>query len=86
MKSYVFRVELERDEDLGVWSAIIPLLPGCAVDEDTAEAALEALQEAAEMFVEFMLERGDSIPIEPISSGTDEPIVAVNVGVGRLVS
>ena len=29
LKSYIFRVEIEQEED-GRWSAEIPLLPGCA--------------------------------------------------------
>jgi len=29
LKSYIFRAEIEQEED-GRWSAEIPLLPGCA--------------------------------------------------------
>jgi predicted RNase H-like HicB family nuclease len=85
MKSYVFRVELEHDPELDVWSARIPALPGCALDDESPEAALEALQEAAEVFVELMLERGEGVPIESVTSGTGEVILAVNVGVRSLV-
>jgi predicted RNase H-like HicB family nuclease len=86
MKSYVFRVELEYDEELDVWSAQIPALPGCALDEESPEAALDAIQEAAEVFVELMLERGQDIPIESVASGTSQAVVAVNAGVQSLVS
>ena len=80
MKSYVFRVELEHDNELDVWSARVPALPGCALDEETPETALEAIQEAAEVFVELMLQRGEDIPIESVTSGGDQAVVAVNVG------
>jgi predicted RNase H-like HicB family nuclease len=55
------------------------------LDDESPEAALEALQEAAEVFVELMLERGEGVPIESVTSGTGEVILAVNVGVRSLV-
>jgi predicted RNase H-like HicB family nuclease len=82
----VFRVELEKDDEVDAWSAVIPALSGCAVDEETPGAALEALQEAAEIFVEFLLERGEGVPIDPVTSVADYPVIAVNVGVHSLAS
>jgi predicted RNase H-like HicB family nuclease len=86
MKSYFFRVEIDHDPELDVWSARIPVLPGCALDEESPEAALEAIQDAAEMFVELMLGRGEEIPIESIPSGTSQAVVAVNAGLESLVT
>ena len=61
MKTYVFNVEMEQDED-GRWGAGIPALPGCATWGCTAEEALEALQEAAQAYLEDMVEAGDFSP------------------------
>jgi predicted RNase H-like HicB family nuclease len=57
MKTYIFPVDIEEEED-GRWSADIPALPGCAVGCYPREHVLESLQEAAQM----MLEYGDPLP------------------------
>ena len=61
MKTYVFRVEVEQDED-GRWGAEIPILPGCAAWGYTREEALEALQEGAQAYLEVMMEHNDPLP------------------------
>ncbi len=61
MKTYVFNVEVEQDED-GRWGAGIPALPGCATWGYTAEEALEALQGATQAYLEDMVEAGDLGP------------------------
>ena len=58
LTTYVFSVEIEQDED-GRWGAGISALPGCATWGYTAEEALEALQEAAQAYLEDMAEAGD---------------------------
>jgi antitoxin HicB len=63
MKTYVFRVEVEQEED-GRWSAEIPVLPGCAAWGYTREEALEALQEGAQAYLEVMMEHNDPLPKE----------------------
>ena len=76
MKSYVFRVELEEED--GVWSAVVPALPGCAVDGGSIEESLEAIREAAQAYVEILLEDGKPIPADDISaSAIDGAAVAV---------
>lgn len=63
MKTYVFAVEVEQEED-GRWSADIPSLPGCAAWGYTKEEALNALQEGAQAYLEVMMEHDDSLPEE----------------------
>ena len=75
MKTYVFKVEVEQDED-GRWGADIPVLPGCAAWGYTREEALEALQDTAQAFLEVMMEYNDPLPPEAeqeveILSGSD---------------
>ena len=78
MKSYVFPVALERDED--VWRACVPQLEsrGGSTWAHTKEEALQNIQEVVQIMVEELLEDG-----EPLPQGVrvaDEPAVAVNVG------
>jgi predicted RNase H-like HicB family nuclease len=77
MKSYVFRVELEFDAQAGIWSAVVPALPGCAADAETEEEALEFVQDLAKAYVEVLLEDGKPVPLEAVSSGTEGAAVAV---------
>ena len=63
MKTYIFKAELEQDDD-GRWGAEIPALPGCATWGYTKEEALEALQEAAQGYLEVLAENNQSLPEE----------------------
>jgi predicted RNase H-like HicB family nuclease len=76
VKSYIFRVELEKDED-GRWSAVVPGLPGCAVDGETADEALEAIREAAQAYVEILVEDGRPVPLEEVASVVDGRAIAI---------
>lgn len=77
VKSYVFRVVLEPDED--VWRAYIPDLEsrGAATWGHTKEEALRNLHEVAQMVIESLLEDGEPLP--PSVTVTDQPVVAVTV-------
>ena len=77
MKTYVFNVEMEQDGD-GRWGAGIPALPGCATWGYTAEEALEALQEAAQAYLEDMVEAGDLSPDGRLRVG-DAPAITVTL-------
>ena len=77
MKSYIFRAELERDED-GRWGAEIPALPGCATWGYTKEEALEALRDAAQAYLEDMIEAGDEIPTKEVEV-IEAPVVTVTL-------
>ena len=80
MKTYIFKVEVEQEED-GRWSADIPTLPGCAAWGFTKEEALEALREGTQAYLEVMMEHNDPLPQEGeevrIISGSE--IVAVTL-------
>jgi len=77
MKSYVFRVVLEPDEDS--WRAYIPELEakGGATWGRTKEEALRNIHEVAQMVIESLLEDGETLP--PRVTEVDEPVVAVTV-------
>jgi antitoxin HicB len=80
MKSYVFKVELVQDEDDGGWSAIIPVLPGCAADGDTPEEAVEYVRELAQAYIEVLVEDGRPIPQEGRVAEVEGAAVAVLAG------
>ena len=77
MKSYVFRVVLEQDED--VWRAYVPELEarGAATWGTTSEEALRNIQEVTQVVVEELLADGEPLPKSITVS--EEPAIAVNV-------
>ena len=78
MKSYVFHAELEQEED-GRWSAWIAVLPGCATWGHSREEALEALKEAAQAYLEVLVEKGQYIPETETVQTVNAPLVAVTL-------
>ena len=87
MKTYNFRVALERDEDFdgnpAGWYAYCPALKqkGAATWGETQTEALKNIDSVLQMVVESMLEHGESLPEEPADQVqvTVEPRVAVTV-------
>jgi predicted RNase H-like HicB family nuclease len=77
MKTYVFRVVIEPDEDR--WSAHCPALLtyGAATWGNTQEEALKHIQEVVQMVIEELLEDGEPIPEDVQVS--QEPLVAVTL-------
>ena len=80
VKTYVFRVVVEQDEDR--WAAYCPSLvkQGASTWGDTQEEALKNIQEVLQMTVESMAQHGESVP----EDATDvqvyaEPRVAVTL-------
>ena len=65
MKSYVFRIVVEPDEDR--WHAYCPALEkyGAATWGYTREEALKNIQEVVQMVVEELAEDKEPIPEEP---------------------
>lgn len=78
MRTYIFRVEIELEED-GRWSAEVPTLPGCATWGYTKDEALRSIQEATRLYIESLLEHGDPIPADSPAEVMEEPAVAITV-------
>lgn len=79
MKTLVLKVALKEEDD-GRWSASIPALPGCSSWGYTRGEALDNIKNAAEIYIEDMIESGEDIPapsdkIEVL----DEPAVAISL-------
>ena len=78
MKTYIVRVEIEQEED-GRWSAEVPTLPGCATWGYTKDEALRSIQEATRLYIDSLLEHGDTIPADSPTEVMEEPAVAITV-------
>lgn len=79
MKTLVLRVTLKEEED-GRWSASIPALPGCSSWGYNKQEALDNIKDAAEIYIEDMIDAGEGIPIPSDKIEViDEPAVAVSL-------
>lgn len=61
MKTYIFKASVEQEED-GRWSSWIDALPGCAAWGYSQEEALGALKDAAEAYIEDIIEAEEDMP------------------------
>jgi predicted RNase H-like HicB family nuclease len=81
LKTYVFRVVVEPDEDR--WSAYCPVLEqyGAATWGYTKEEVLKHIQEVVEMIVEELIEEKELIPEEPPEVGlvSSQPRVSITL-------
>ncbi len=77
MKTYVFDISIEQDED-GRWSASCPSLPGCTTWGKTEEEAIRNIREAVEVYVEDLVASGESIP--PARQVLESPAISVLAG------
>ncbi len=68
-----FRVILEPNE-LGGYTVMVPLLPGCISEGDTREEALANIREAIELYIESL--QADDEPI-PTEEAVEEAVVEV---------
>lgn len=62
-------------EPEGGYSVRVPALPGCYSQGETVAEALQNVQEAIELYLEVLKQRGEPIPEET------EPIQAIQISV-----
>lgn len=55
-----YNVQL-RKEDEGGYTAIVPALPGCITYGETVDEAIEMVKEAVELYIDELIDRGESI-------------------------
>jgi len=79
MKSYLFKIVIEKDED--VYHAYCPALKGASTWGYTEEEAIENIQQVIQMIVESMIEHGELIPGTPIEQVQilPEPAIAITI-------
>ena len=79
MKTIILKVNLTKEED-GRWSAIIPTLPGCSSWGYSEQEALANMKDAAEIYIEDMIEAGEVFPTDSDTVEIiDQPAVAVSI-------
>ncbi len=76
MKTLVLKVSLKEEED-GRWSASIPALPGCSSWGYSPQEALENIKDAAEVYIEDMIDAGEGLPHSDEIEIIEEPAIAV---------
>ena len=90
MKTYLFKVVVEPDEDAEgnpAWHAYCPALEhvGGATSGRTREEALQNIKQVVQMVVEGLVEDGEPVPdhprdqVEVVEVSEDAPRVAVTV-------
>lgn len=77
MRSYVLDASIQQEAD-GRWSAWISALPGCSAWGYTKKEALEALKDAAELYIQDMIEEGEKLPKDGVQV-LESPVVAVTL-------
>ena len=77
MKTYSFRAEVQQEED-GRWSSWIDALPGCAAWGYTRNESLDALKDAAEIYVEDLLGADEDLPGKG-NEVIEAPVITVTV-------
>ncbi|ODS30386.1 MAG: hypothetical protein SCARUB_04507 [Candidatus Scalindua rubra] len=79
MKTFVLKVTLKEEDD-GRWSASIPALPGCSSWGYSKQEALDNVKDAANIYIEDMIDAGEEIPISSDKIEVmDEPVIAVSL-------
>jgi predicted RNase H-like HicB family nuclease len=79
MKTFVLKVALKEEND-GRWSASIPALPGCSSWGYSKQEALDNIRDAAEIYMEDMIDAGEELP-QPSNEIEllEEPAIAVSL-------
>ncbi len=63
-KIYDYTAVFEPDLESGGYVVTIPALPGCISQGETFEEAKAMIEDAASLFIEFMAEEKQEIPVE----------------------
>ena len=79
MKTFVLKVALKEEND-GRWSASISALPGCSSWGYSKQEALDNIRDAAEIYMEDMIDAGEELP-QPSNEIEllEEPAIAVSL-------
>jgi len=83
-KTYLFEVVIEPDnfpDGQEAWMTYCPALKGCTTWGYTYPETLKNIQEAIGVYIEDMIEQGESVPVDPAQGVFElaQPVVVVNV-------
>jgi len=79
MKTYDIEVELEQED--GIWTAVVPSLPGCNAWAYNKKDVLIAIQENTKAYIETLIEDGQPVTLKESESNTsiERPSVAITI-------
>jgi len=63
MKQLTYRVLLNKEPE-GGYTVNVPSLPGCITYGDNLDHAIEMAKEAIELYIESLVEHGETVPDE----------------------
>ncbi len=78
VKTYVFSIELKEEVD-GRWSTWAPNFPGLTTWGHTKEEALRNMHDAAEAYLDDLIEAGEPLPAAGKIEILESPAVAVTL-------
>ena len=58
---FTYNVQLRKEEE-GGYTAIVPTLPGCITYGETVDEAIAMVKEAVELYIDELIDRGESVP------------------------
>ncbi|MEO9029783.1 MAG: type II toxin-antitoxin system HicB family antitoxin [Ktedonobacteraceae bacterium] len=64
MNEHTYTIILEPDPDEGGYTVTVPSLPGCVTQGETIEEAIAMARDAIRLFIETLVESGESVPEE----------------------
>jgi predicted RNase H-like HicB family nuclease len=64
MNEYTYTIILEPDLVEGGYTVSVPSLPGCVTQGETVEEATAMAKDAIRLFIETLLESGETVPEE----------------------
>jgi predicted RNase H-like HicB family nuclease len=73
-----YRVDLCFEDD-GLWSAVVPALPGCSLTAETRAEAFDAMNECAQVFIDVLVSGGRPLPPEDFDASMDFITIDVTV-------
>ena len=84
MRAYVFRIVIEPDhfeDGREAWHAYCPALKGCHTWGHTRDGALANCREAADLYIQDLIQAGEPIPLDaaPRTAELPTPAVVVNI-------
>lgn len=62
MSAYHYTILLRREE--GGYTVTVPAIPAIATEGDTVEEAIAMAKDAIKLYLDFLQERGEPIPVE----------------------
>jgi antitoxin HicB len=64
VSKYEYTIILHPDTEEGGYTVTVPALPGCVTQGETLEEAIAMAKDAIRLYIETLIDEGESIPEE----------------------